>query len=53
MEININNFMDFSVEELTKEKEKLERKILNMEYEPMEISLFVAINDELKKRSEQ
>lgn len=54
MEININNFMNFSVEDLTKEKEKLEKKILNMEYMPIEeINLFAAINEELKKRSEQ
>lgn len=58
MEIKINgieqNICDFTTDVLSVEKKRLERKMLNMEYvSDEEVTVFLAIDEELKKRSEQ
>ena len=58
MEITINgiekNLCDFTTDVLSAEKKRLERKMLNMEYvSDEEVTAFLAIDEELKKRSEQ
>ena len=58
MEITINgiekDLCDFTTDVLSVEKKRLERKMLNMEYvSDEEVATFLAIDEELKKRSEQ
>jgi hypothetical protein len=58
MEITINgiekNLCDFTTDVLSVEKKRIERKMLNMEYvSDEEVTAFLAIDEELKKRSEQ
>ena len=58
MEITINgiekNLCDFTTDVLSVEKKRIERKMLNMEYvSDEEVASFLAIDEELKKRSEQ
>lgn len=58
MEIIINgtakNVCDFTTDILTTEKNRIEKKISNMEYiDANEMRTYVIISDELERRSEQ